>query len=207
MGGPARPPDPVGRSVVLRCDADERVGQRSARSHMTNATSRSSVVSTYRCMRAIRPEPDRFAHLATARTAGEASAALDYGSVMTPLETVDEFMRRFCTMDVDHACELVADDVEYDNVPIGKQYGPDGIKAFAGAMVDRFDSIEFVVHRSAAAGGVVLNERTDRFVTGERTFDIPVAGVFEVDDAGLITLWRDYFDMGPVDEMFEALAD
>jgi limonene-1,2-epoxide hydrolase len=25
--------------------------------------------------------------------------------------------------------------------------------------------------------------------------ELPVAGVFEVDDAGKISLWRDYFDM------------
>jgi limonene-1,2-epoxide hydrolase len=25
--------------------------------------------------------------------------------------------------------------------------------------------------------------------------ELPVAGVFEVDASGLITLWRDYFDM------------
>lgn len=125
---------------------------------------------------------------------------------MTPLETVNEFMRRFCTMDLDSACELVSDDVEYDNVPIGKNLGPEGIKAFAGNMNSNYDSVEFIVHREAATGDIVLNERTDRFVKGELTFDLLVAGVFEVNEAGLITLWRDYFDMGKVNEMLAALA-
>lgn len=125
---------------------------------------------------------------------------------MTPLETVNEFMARFCTMDLDHACELVTDDVEYDNVPIGKNLGPEGIKSFAGNMTASFESIEFIVHREAATGSVVLNERTDRFVTGDQTFDLLVAGVFEVTDDGKISLWRDYFDMGPVNEMFAALS-
>ena len=125
---------------------------------------------------------------------------------MTPLETVNEFMRRFCTMDLDSACELVSDDVEYDNVPMGKNFGPDGIKTFAGGMNSQFDSVEFIVHREAATGNIVFNERTDRFVRGELTFDLLVAGVFEVSDAGLITLWRDYFDMGKVTEMLTALT-
>ncbi len=125
---------------------------------------------------------------------------------MSPLETVNEFMRRFCTMDLDHACELVTDDVEYDNVPIGKNLGPDGIKSFAGNMTSSFDTIEFIVHREAATGHIVMNERTDRFVQGDQTFDLLVAGVFEVNEAGLVTLWRDYFDMGKVNEMFAALA-
>ncbi len=44
------------------------------------------------------------------------------------------------------------------------------------------------------------------FVSGELTFDLLVAGVLEVNDAGLIALWRDYFDMGKVTEMLTALA-
>lgn len=125
---------------------------------------------------------------------------------MTPLETVNEFMIRFCSADLDHACELVTDDVEYDNVPMGKNFGPEGITTFAGNMASSFDSVEFIVHREAATGNVVLNERTDRFVKGEQTFDLLVAGVFEVTDDGKISLWRDYFDMGAVNEMFAALA-
>ena len=40
-----------------------------------------------------------------------------------------------------------------------------------------------------------MNERTDRFRTGDRWIDLPVTGVFEVDTEGKISLWRDYFDM------------
>ena len=83
---------------------------------------------------------------------------------MTPSDTVNEFMRRFCAKDLDGACELVTGDVEYDNVPMGKNYGPDGIKAFVGAMIDGIDSIDFIVHREAATGNLVLNERIP-FVT------------------------------------------
>ena len=36
----------------------------------------------------------------------------------------------------------------------------------------------------------------DRFRIGSGWLELPVAGVFEVNDEGLITLWRDYFDMG-----------
>jgi limonene-1,2-epoxide hydrolase len=50
------------------------------------------------------------------------------------------------------------------------------------------------VHRQLASGPLVMNERTDRFEMHGRWVDLPVAGVFEVHD-GLITLWRDYFDL------------
>ena len=114
---------------------------------------------------------------------------------MTPEEIVDEFIRRVVAKDLDGACELVAAEVEYDNVPMGKNIGPDGIKAFLQPLVDGLDEVEFVVHRQAATGNVVINERTDRFRVGEQWMDLPVAGIFEVSEEGLITLWRDYFDL------------
>jgi len=113
---------------------------------------------------------------------------------MTNEEIVNEFMARVVRMDLDAACELVSDDVEYDNVPIGKVYGPDGIKGVLGQMVGSLDEVDWIIHRQVAAGDLVLNERTDRFGMNGKWMDLPVAGVFEVHD-GRITLWRDYFDM------------
>ena len=126
---------------------------------------------------------------------------------MSPTDVVDEFIARICRMDVDAACELVTEDVEYDNVPMGKNHGPQGIKDFLGGMSGGLSGIEFIVHRQVATGGTVMNERTDRFITDDAQFDLPVMGVFEVDDDGLITLWRDYFDMGVVNEMLASLTD
>ena len=39
-----------------------------------------------------------------------------------------------------------------------------------------------------------MTERVDRFCSPARVVELPVMGVFEVDD-GLITAWRDYFDI------------
>jgi len=114
---------------------------------------------------------------------------------MTPEETVNEFIRRVVAVDLDGACELVSDDLEYDNVPIGKNHGPEALKTFLAAMVAGIDEVQFVIHRQIASGGLVMNERSDRFRLGDAWIDLPVAGVFEVDDTGRITLWRDYFDM------------
>ena len=121
---------------------------------------------------------------------------------MSPLETVNEFLARICRFDLDGACELVTDDVEYDNVPMGKQFGPQGIKDLLGPMVAGMDAVDWVVHREAAAGNVVMNERTDRFQVGGRWIELPVCGVFELTDDGRIALWRDYFDMATFTSAF-----
>ncbi len=113
---------------------------------------------------------------------------------MTNEEIVNTFMARITSMDLDGALELVADDIEYDNVPMGPVHGPDGIRGVFAQLDGTVDKMEWVIHRQVASGDLVLNERTDRFGKGAVWADLPVAGVFEVHD-GTITLWRDYFDL------------
>lgn len=125
---------------------------------------------------------------------------------MSAEEIVNEFIARVVRMDLDAACELVSNDVEYDNVPMGKVFGPDGIKGVLAQMVGMLDEVDWVVHRQVAAGSLVLNERLDRFGKDGKWIELPVAGVFEVID-GRITLWRDYFDMTTFTDQLTALAD
>src|SRR5689334_6670180 len=99
---------------------------------------------------------------------------------MTAEAIVDEFIKRVVAKDLDGACELVTPDVEYDNVPMGKNFGPAGITALLGPMVEGLDEVQFVVHRQTATGNTVMNERTDRFRIGDKWMDLPVMGVFVV---------------------------
>ena len=124
---------------------------------------------------------------------------------MTPEEIVDAFIARVVAKDLDGACELVSDDVEYDNVPMGKNIGPEAMKAFLGGMSTGVDEIEFLIHHQVTQGNVVMNARSDRFRIGGTWLDLPVAGVFEVNDDGLITLWRDYFDMATFTDQLTAI--
>ncbi|MCX7620817.1 MAG: nuclear transport factor 2 family protein [Acidimicrobiales bacterium] len=123
-----------------------------------------------------------------------------------PEEVVNEFIARVVAKQLDQACELVTDDCEYDNVPMGKNFGPEGIKAFLQPMVDGVDEVQFVIHRQAASGSVVMNERTDRFRVGDNWLDLPVAGVFEVGEDGRIRLWRDYFDLTTMNDQLALLG-
>ncbi len=125
---------------------------------------------------------------------------------MTPEEIVNEFIARVCAKDLDGACALVTPLVEYDNVPMGKNVGPGGIKSVLEPMAAGLDEIEFVIHRQTSTGGTVMNERTDRFRVGDRWLDLPVMGVFEVTDDGLIELWRDYFDLPTLMEQLALLG-
>lgn len=108
---------------------------------------------------------------------------------------VTTFIDRLCARDLDGALALVTDDVEYDNVPMRKVYGPAGIRETLEPFLGGCTAVDWVTHHQAATGDVVMNERTDRFEMGGRWVELDVAGLFVVRD-GKIALWRDYFDLG-----------
>jgi limonene-1,2-epoxide hydrolase len=109
--------------------------------------------------------------------------------------TVTTFIELMCAKDLDGALALVTDDVEYDNVPMSKVHGPDGIRGALAPFVAGFGSIEWVVHHQVAQGDVVMNERLDRFQRADGSWiELPVAGLFVL-RGGRIALWRDYFDL------------
>ena len=56
---------------------------------------------------------------------------------------------------------------------------------------------EFRVLRSAESGPVVLLERLDRHLFGDKWVELPVTGAYEVHN-GVITYWRDYFDYATI---------
>ena len=115
----------------------------------------------------------------------------------SPGALVQTFIDLLVANKPDEACAMVSGDCEYDNVPMGKVFGPDGIKGSLAPFLDGCSGIIWDVHRQVESGtvqfGTVFNERTDRFQMGGRWIEIPVCGIFEVRN-GKITLWRDYFD-------------
>ena len=49
--------------------------------------------------------------------------------------------------------------------------------------------------RLEISSDVVVAERLDRTKAGDKSVDLPCAGVFEMEN-GKIKVWRDYFDLG-----------
>ena len=111
------------------------------------------------------------------------------------LETVNAFMTAAAHRDYEIALGYLADDIEYQNMPLPPVKGKQAVRDTLEMLLANGKGAEWVVHRELASGTLVMNERTDRFlVEGDRWLELPVAGVFEVHD-GKIVLWRDYFDL------------
>ena len=113
---------------------------------------------------------------------------------MTPDETVTAFIRAIEAKDLDAAMALADPGIVYDNQPMSAVTGADATRTLLESFVSGADEIEWVIHHQVSTDDTVMNERTDRFRNGDTWLEIPVAGVWEVHD-GLITLWRDYFDL------------
>ena len=114
---------------------------------------------------------------------------------MTPDEVVTALIAACTRRDLDAVCSLVTDDIEYDNVPIGKVHGPDGVRSvLSGGVSAAATEVDWVVLNQVASGDVVMNERVDRFLVDGKWVEIAIAAVFKVRD-GRVSLWRDYFDL------------
>ncbi|MHB8670216.1 MAG: SgcJ/EcaC family oxidoreductase [Acidimicrobiales bacterium] len=117
---------------------------------------------------------------------------------MTTSESPADLVARFCAAwaDGDPAAlgAYFADDATYHNIPLEPHHGREAIVAAIAAFSTGVDKIEFRVHHLVADGPVVLTERTDVFHLPKGSIEIGVMGTFEVRE-GLITAWRDYFDL------------
>lgn len=119
------------------------------------------------------------------------------------MESPIEVVRRFGAAWSDNAgaAELAAfftDAAVYHNIPlapvIGREAIANNIASFIRPGAPGIESIQFRLINIAVNGPVVMTERVDTFKLPDKSFELPVMGVFEVSE-DKISAWRDYFDM------------
>ncbi len=115
----------------------------------------------------------------------------------TPAETVRTFMAVVARKDYESAMPLIADTCDYDNGPLGTVEGPEGVRTVLEPFFAPTIENEFVIRREVTQGNVVVLERLDRHLLESGWVELPVTGVFEVQD-GKITSWHDYFDVATI---------
>lgn len=123
-----------------------------------------------------------------------------------PMAVVEAFLEAFAAMDFDRALASLAEDVEYTNVPMGTVRGHGGVRGVLEPFFAPIHENEFLILRKAADGPVVFLERLDRHRLDPGWRELPVNSVFEVRD-GLITVWRDYFDLATAVRIHDAGAE
>ncbi|QZT59177.1 limonene-1,2-epoxide hydrolase family protein [Mycolicibacterium austroafricanum] len=145
----------------------------------------------------------------------DAQATLRPTATTDAPDTVRKFLFALAEQDFDTFESLAAPDLVWQNVGLPSIRGRSRIMKMLRRGEGKFG---FLVkfHRIAAsderlreeltgtdgrlreertgAGATVLTERTDALVFGKLRLQFWVCGTFELNDAGQVTLWRDYFD-------------
>ena len=112
----------------------------------------------------------------------------------TNLAIVRAFIDLWSERDLDRIMIAMTADCFYHNMPWAPLVGHDAIREGLAAFVGGAEQIDWVVHHAAeSVDGVVLTERTDRFLIKGKWIEMPVMGTFALRD-GKIAIWRDYFD-------------
>jgi limonene-1,2-epoxide hydrolase len=109
-------------------------------------------------------------------------------------DLVTAFCRAWSNRDVDEILGYFAEDAVYHNMPMPPMRGKPAIKTILQQIVSPTTWIEWETLNMAEAGNIVFTERVDRFEMAGKKVELPVAGVFEIEN-GKIKAWRDYFDM------------
>ncbi len=119
-----------------------------------------------------------------------------------PETTVKECMKTFVAAwpraDAAAVSAFFAEDAIYQNVPLEPVRGRKDIEAaFAGFMA-MGGRVSVDLMHLLSDNTNVMTERVDHFVREDRRISVPIMGICEVHD-GLITAWRDYFDLNLFD--------
>jgi limonene-1,2-epoxide hydrolase len=112
-------------------------------------------------------------------------------------KVVSDLFAAWTRLDTDGIMSYFAEDAVWDNVPMSPAKGKAAIREMTQGFLKDTDKFSAKILRTIHEGNVVFNERVDSIVmkNGKKA-DIPVAGMFELNDAGKIKVWRDYFDLG-----------
>jgi limonene-1,2-epoxide hydrolase len=111
-------------------------------------------------------------------------------------KVVNDLFAAWTRLNLDEVMGLFAEDGVWDNVPMSPAKGKQAIREMTNGFMKDATSFSAKILRTVHEGNVVCNERVDTIVmkNGKKA-EIPVAGMFEIDNSGKIKIWRDYFDL------------
>jgi limonene-1,2-epoxide hydrolase len=111
-------------------------------------------------------------------------------------KVVNDLFAAWARLDLDGIMSYFAEDAVWDNVPMAPAKGKAAIREMTHGFLKDSSGFAAKILRSAHVGNTVFNERVDTLkMKSGKSADVPVAGVFELDDNGKIILWRDFFDL------------
>jgi len=112
-------------------------------------------------------------------------------------KVVNDMFAAWTRLDIDGIMSYFAEDAVWDNIPMPTAKGKQAIRQMIEGFMKDMSGFGLKILKSLHEGNTVFDARVDTISmkSGKRA-EVPVAGMFELDGAGKIKLWRDYFDLG-----------
>src|SRR3954451_528058 len=124
----------------------------------------------------------------------------------TPADVIDAFVMTFVNAwscrDPAPLAPFFADDAVYCNGPLPAVHGRAAIVENIGEFMRMGGEVTVDIVHTVVGEALVMVERVDHFTKDGKTISLPMAGVFELRD-GVITAWRDYFDLAQFTSQLE----
>jgi limonene-1,2-epoxide hydrolase len=106
-----------------------------------------------------------------------------------------DFIAAWSRMDPAELANFFTEDGIYHNMPSSPVQGRANVEALIEGFSADWTETTWDILTVMSSGNTVIAERIDRTRAGDRSVDLPVVGVFEM-EGGRIKVWRDYFDLG-----------
>ena len=114
-----------------------------------------------------------------------------------------DFITAWEDKNLNQILNMMAKNCKYHNIPMQPLEGHDNIKSFIAPVIEMSQKIVWDIHQIADDDtGNVFTERTDKFLINDTWIELPVCGVMTFSD-GLMTHWRDYFDLTTFEKAME----
>ena len=110
------------------------------------------------------------------------------------IDVATQMIAAWKAMDWEAAAALFADDGVLHSMMVDPIEGRDAIHKRISGLGELATEIVLDVSNMGVVNGILYMERVDRFVYNGKAGAVPVTGVFEFDNDGLIKVWREYYD-------------
>lgn len=111
-------------------------------------------------------------------------------------QTIARFFECWRRSDLEGALSFLSEDARFVPDLKGKSHdGKDAIRALWSVYMTKMQGYDFEERAIVSSDRLLFVERIETINSSKGVeLKLPIVGIFEFDDAGLITVWRDYWD-------------
>ena len=107
---------------------------------------------------------------------------------------IRRFLEACVRADPEEFASYFTEDATWWNAPWKPVQGREAIRETLRRGAERMVALPWETRHIVSDGDIVMTERVDNFLVGDKHVSVPCMGIFELRD-GKIAAWRDYWDL------------